>query len=177
MKQTGKAESVKNTMTAQLLSAGLALAAILALAGAAATFAACEGPAGPQGSPGTDGADGQAGLNGQPALIPLNLDGLWIFLDDQTHMLDRASTAIKFQNEFINIASISSGQSLINDLKTKGSFVIIIEDAPAYSTGYNFRIIDQNSFAMRYEYVSNPTGLYFALLAALTDLKGARDLQ
>jgi hypothetical protein len=156
------------------------MAKVLAVVMGASVLAGCEGPVGPQGDPGRDGIDGQNGNdgengingeNGHSALIPLNFDGLWIFLEDETNRLDPSSTAVKFQQvlDSINPASLT-------DLKTYGSFSIIIRDVPEYGTGQDFFIIDRNSFEMRYEYVKDVDIIDFftAVDGALYELKIVR---
>jgi hypothetical protein len=138
------------------------MAKVLAAIMGASALVGCPNPQ--QGDPGINGE------NGQNALIPLNLDGLWIFLKDETNRLDPAETTIRFQNMF-NDMDIPDNASLISALKAKGSFAIIIEDKPAYDSSKNFRIINKNTFAMRYEHIVNTANIYIDLYDALTEIK------
>jgi hypothetical protein len=135
---------------------------LAAVIGTAAVLAGCQNP-----------QQGDPGING---LIPLDLDGLRIFLKDETGRLDPAATAVMFQNALSSIAGAGSNAALITELKTKGSLAIIIENAPSYGSK-DFRIINKDACAMRYDYVvSNPNSSDFvlAVLGALTEIKNAR---
>jgi predicted small secreted protein len=100
------------------------------------------------------------GADGKPAPVmhPLYLGTFPVMLEDQTGQLssERADwmqdTLAWYANDVVNTGNMS-----ILTGGTNKSLRIIIEDAPEYSDGKNYRVINGRSFAMRIAFVSTTT--------------------